>query len=58
MLKDTFDYILDYIELDNCRLWLYIIYKILSGLGDKESLKDSPKYYAFLNNKLLLNKKD
>jgi hypothetical protein len=57
MSKDIFDYVLDHIEPDNCRLWPPVIYKILSGLGDEEPLKDSHKYQAFLKGKILLAKK-
>jgi hypothetical protein len=41
MLRDLFDYILDYIELENSQVWLFIIYKILSRLRAEEPLKDS-----------------
>ena len=57
MSRDLFDYILDYIKPENSRIWLSIIYEILSGLGAKEPLKDSQEYNIFLKSKLLLANK-
>jgi hypothetical protein len=57
MSKDIFDYVIDHIKPDDRRVWPPDIYKILSGLGAEEPLKDSPKYDAFLKGKLLLANK-
>jgi hypothetical protein len=57
MSRDIFDYVLDHIEPENCRVWPSDIYKILSGLGAEEPLKDSQEYHAFLKGKLLLANK-
>jgi hypothetical protein len=57
MSKDIFEYVLDHIEPDDCRVWPPDVYKILSGLGAEEPLKDSQKYHAFLKGKLLLANK-
>jgi hypothetical protein len=57
MSRDLFDYVLDHIEPENSRVWPSEIYKILSGLGAEESLKDSQEYHAFLKSKLLLANK-
>jgi len=54
MSKDTFEYILDYMETDDCRVWPPHVYEILNGLGTEEPLKDSRNYHAFLKGKLLL----
>jgi hypothetical protein len=57
MSNDIFEYVLDHIEPDDCRVWPRDIYKILSGLGDEEPLKDSQKYHVFLKGKhLVVNK--
>ena len=57
MSNDIFDYVLDHIESNDPRVWPPDIYKILSGLGAEEPLKDSHRYHAFLKGKLLLANK-
>jgi hypothetical protein len=48
MSKDTFDYVFDHIEPDDCQVWPPDIYHILSGLGTEEPLRGSCKYREFL----------
>jgi hypothetical protein len=51
MSKDTFDYVFEHIEPDDCRVWPPEIYDILSGLGAEEPLQGSNKYCEFLKGK-------
>lgn len=51
MSKGTFDYILDHIQPNEYQLWPPDIYRILSGLGAEEPLRESPKYQCFLKGK-------
>jgi hypothetical protein len=60
MSKDTFDYVLEHIEpddCDDCRVWPPDIYNILRGLGAEEPLRGSLKYHEFLKGKFLLAEK-
>lgn len=57
MSKDTFDYVYEHIEPDDCQAWPPQIYHILSGLGAEEPLRGCRKYHEFLKGKFYFSEK-
>lgn len=49
MSKDTFDYIIEHMELEGIQAWPSQIYEILSGLATEEPLKGCQAYHTFLS---------
>ncbi|EDN04472.1 predicted protein [Histoplasma mississippiense (nom. inval.)] len=47
--KPTFEYVLEFLELQGTQLWPSEIYDILTSLGEEEPLQNSPKFQEYLN---------